>query len=146
MDRTSGPKRAGGGVGGNKEGSVTRDRDTANSKAIGLNEKLIMQIQEYPELHSLLRLHELNKKVEAKKAGKKIGGITPLQRSGYKKHKKCELCGFRAQAQSQLDVFFVDGSMRNTATTNLKTVCANCQRLSSIRKLGWRIGDLVADD
>ena len=66
MDRTSGPKRAGGGVGGNKEGSVTRDRDTANSKAIGLNDKLIMQIQEYPELHSLLRLHELNKKVEAK--------------------------------------------------------------------------------
>ena len=81
-----------------------------------------------------------------KKAGKKVGGITALQRSGYKKHKKCELCGFRAQQQSQLDVFFVDGSMRNTATTNLKTVCANCQRLGSVRRLGWRIGDLVADD
>ena len=81
-----------------------------------------------------------------KKAGKKVGGITALQRSGYKKHKKCELCGFRAQKQSQLDVFFVDGSMRNTAATNLKTVCANCQRLNSVRKLGWRIGDLVADD
>ena len=81
-----------------------------------------------------------------KKAGKKVGGITALQRSGYKKHKKCELCGFRAQKQSQLDVFFVDGSMKNTATTNLKTVCANCQRLPSVRRLGWRIGDLVADD
>ena len=81
-----------------------------------------------------------------KKAGKKVGGVTALQRSGYKKHKKCELCGFRAQKQSQLDVFFVDGSMKNTATTNLKTVCANCQRLASVRKLGWRIGDLVADE
>ena len=81
-----------------------------------------------------------------KKAGKKVGGITALQRSGYKKHKKCELCGSRAQKQSQLDVFFVDGSMRNTATTNLKTVCANCQRLGSTRRLGWRVGDLVADD
>ena len=81
-----------------------------------------------------------------KKAGKKVGGITALQRSGYRKLKKCELCGFKAQHKSQLDVFFVDGSMKNTASSNLKTVCANCQRLGSIRRLGWRIGDLVADD
>ena len=81
-----------------------------------------------------------------KKNNKKVGGITALQRSGYKKHKKCELCGFKAQVQTQLDVFFVDGSMRNTAAGNLKTVCANCQRLDSVRRLGWRIGDLVADD
>jgi hypothetical protein len=81
-----------------------------------------------------------------KKAGKKVGGVTPLQRSGYKKKKKCELCGFKAQQSDQLDVFFVDGSMRNTTATNLKTVCANCQRLGSVRRLGWRIGDLVADD
>ena len=81
-----------------------------------------------------------------KKAGKKIGGITPLQRSGYRKKKKCELCGFKAQNQTQLDVLFVDGNMRNTLSTNLKTVCANCQRLSGVRRLGWRVGDLVADE
>ena len=81
-----------------------------------------------------------------KKAGKRVGGVTPLQRSGYKKHTKCELCGFKAQQPNQLDVFFVDGSMRNTAASNLKTICANCQRLGSIRRLGWRIGDLVADE
>jgi len=69
-----------------------------------------------------------------------------LQRSGYKKAKKCELCGFKAQAKSQLDVLFVDGNLRNTSVTNLKTVCANCQRLSSTRRLGWRVGDLVADN
>ena len=81
-----------------------------------------------------------------KRAGKKVGGITALQRSGYKKHKKCELCGFKAQDKAQLDVLFVDGDLRNTASTNLKTVCANCQRLSGVRRLGWRVGDLVADD
>ena len=81
-----------------------------------------------------------------KKAGKRVGGITPLQRSGYKKRRKCELCGFRAQQPTQLDVLFVDGDMRNTANTNLKTVCANCQRLDTVNRLGWRAGDLVADD
>ena len=81
-----------------------------------------------------------------KKAGKKIGGVTVLQRSGYKKRKKCELCGFKAQDKAQLDVFFVDGNLRNTSSNNLKTVCANCQRLQGVRRLGWRVGDLVADD
>ena len=76
----------------------------------------------------------------------RIGGVTPLQRSGYRKKSKCELCGFKAQEVMQLDVFFVDGNMRNTVTTNLKTVCANCQRLGSIKRLGWKIGDLVADE
>ena len=81
-----------------------------------------------------------------KQSGMKTGGITALDRSGYSKKKKCELCGFKAQDKAQLDVLFVDGNLRNTATTNLKTVCANCQRLSSTRRLGWRVGDLVADD
>ena len=81
-----------------------------------------------------------------KKAGKPVGGVTALERSGFKKGKKCELCGFRASESTQLDVLFVDGNMRNTAATNLKTVCANCQRLQGVRRLGWRMGDLVADD
>ena len=81
-----------------------------------------------------------------KKKGKRVGGVTPLQRSGYKKKRKCELCGFKAQSDSQVDVLFVDGNLRNTNANNLKTVCANCQRLGSVRKLGWRVGDLVADD
>jgi hypothetical protein len=76
----------------------------------------------------------------------KVGGVTPLQRSGYKKKKKCELCGFKATNTVQLDVLFIDGNLRNTAVTNLKTVCANCQRLQGVKRLGWRLGDLVADD
>jgi hypothetical protein len=56
------------------------------------------------------------------------------------------LCGFKAQDRLQLDVLFVDGNLRNTNNVNLKTVCANCQRLTSVRRLGWKIGDLVADE
>ena len=81
-----------------------------------------------------------------KKSKKRVGGVTALQRSGYKKKIRCEICGFKAQHSVQLDVFFVDGNLRNTIDTNLKTVCANCQRLSGVRRLGWRMGDLVADD
>jgi hypothetical protein len=66
-----------------------------------------------------------------KKKKLRIGGITPLQRSGYKKKSKCEVCGFKAQESLQLDIFFV---------------CANCQRLASIRKLRWKIGDLEVDE
>ena len=75
----------------------------------------------------------------------KIGGITPLQRSGYKKKRKCELCGFKAREQIQLDVLFIDGNKNNTIETNLKTVCANCQRLASVKRLRWSVGDLEVD-
>ena len=81
-----------------------------------------------------------------KKKKLRVGGITPLQRSGYKKKNRCEVCAFKAQEPLQLDVFFVDGNLRNTNNVNLKTVCANCQRLTSVRRLGWKIGDLVADE
>ena len=80
-----------------------------------------------------------------KKKKLRIGGITALQRSGYHKKNKCELCGFKAQEPLQLDVFFVDGNKNNCAFHNLKTVCANCQRLASVKKLRWKMGDLVAD-
>ncbi len=90
--------------------------------------------------------HKLCDTCNRKKKKLKVGGVTALQRSGYRKKSKCELCGFKAQNRLQLDVFFVDGNLRNTVHTNLKTVCANCQRLSSVRRLGWRVGDLIADD
>jgi hypothetical protein len=75
----------------------------------------------------------------------KIGGITPLQRSGYTKKRKCELCGFKAREQIQLDVLFIDGNKNNTNDVNLKTVCANCQRLASVKRLRWTVGDLEVD-
>ena len=75
----------------------------------------------------------------------RIGGVTPLQRSGYVKKKRCELCSFKAIEHIQLDVIFIDGNKNNVNEVNLKTVCANCQRLASVRKLRWKVGDLEAD-
>ena len=80
-----------------------------------------------------------------KKKKLRIGGITPLQRSGYRKKSKCELCGFKAQESMQLDVYFIDGNKNNTVTHNLKTICANCQRLLSTEQFKWRQGDLMPD-
>ena len=80
-----------------------------------------------------------------KKRNLKVGGITPLQRSGYYKKRKCELCGFKAREDIQLDVLFIDGNKNNTNTVNLKTVCANCQRLASVKRLRWSVGDLEVD-
>lgn len=47
--------------------------------------------------------------------------------------------------REQLDVYHVDGNRNNVTAYNLKTVCANCQRLKSTQELGWSIGDLEAD-
>ena len=67
------------------------------------------------------------------------------QRAGYQKNSNCEMCGFNAQHPYQLDVFYIDSDMNNNNVSNLKTVCANCNRLMHAKKKGWRQGDLTAD-
>jgi len=66
--------------------------------------------------------------------------------AGYHKKVKCELCGFKSLHEQQMDVFHVDGDRNNTSVYNLKTICANCQRLKSTQELGWSIGDLEVDN
>ena len=67
------------------------------------------------------------------------------EKSGYKKKLVCERCGYRAKSPIQLDVFHIDGSLLNNKPNNLKTICANCQRLFGVVEKNWRIGDLVPD-
>ena len=81
-----------------------------------------------------------------KKNKLKVGGVTKWQTAGYKKKKRCELCGFKAVIHQQLNVYHVDGNKNNTGIYNLKTICANCQRLKSTQDLGWSIGDLEVDE
>ena len=76
----------------------------------------------------------------------KTGGQTRWQTAGYKKKKRCELCGFKAVVPQQLDVYHVDGNKNNVTAYNLKTICANCQRLKSTQDLGWSMGDLEVDE
>lgn len=65
--------------------------------------------------------------------------------SGYKKKLQCDKCGFQGQHQEQFDVYHTDGDVTNCKYTNLKTVCANCQRVLHKLKLPWKQGDLTPD-
>lgn len=56
------------------------------------------------------------------------------QTFNYRIHKKsyCEKCGFVAVHSAQLDVDHKDGNKKNTAVSNLQTLCANCHRLKTV--------------
>ena len=64
---------------------------------------------------------------------------------GYKKKDFCEKCGFKSRFSEQFDVYHIDSDLDNSRPTNLKTVCANCQRILQKEGVRWRQGDLVAD-
>jgi hypothetical protein len=71
---------------------------------------------------------------------------TPLWfKAGYKKKAACDKCSFTSKYPEQFNVFYVDGDPTNCRYTNLKTVCANCQRILHKLKLPWRQGDLRPD-
>jgi predicted HNH restriction endonuclease len=42
-------------------------------------------------------------------------------------------------------VFHIDGNLDNCRPSNLKTICANCQRILHKEGVKWRQGDLVPD-
>jgi hypothetical protein len=72
-------------------------------------------------------------------------GIARWYRSGYRIKSTCDKCGFKSPHKEVFAVFHVDGDLNNCRPLNLKTVCANCQRV--LHKAGekWRQGDLVPD-
>jgi hypothetical protein len=78
----------------------------------------------------------------AKGRGKEM----PLwQREGYKKKNVCDKCGFSSKHPEQFSVFHVDGDLTNCRYNNLKTICANCQRILHKEGAKWRQGDLTPD-
>lgn len=80
------------------------------------------------------------------KKNKKIKPPVPRwQTAGYKKKPTCDRCGFRARYSAQLQVFHVDGNLRNTDIRNLKTGCLNCAEEIKRSNLNWNRGDLEPD-
>ena len=80
----------------------------------------------------------------AKPKGKSVLGVqtfakycnqhyTVYYHKKYRLYKKqhCEMCGFVAKHQCQLDVDHKDGNRKNNAEDNLQTLCANCHRLKT---------------
>ncbi len=45
------------------------------------------------------------------------------------KKNKCEKCGFVPEDKCQLDIVYKDGDKKNKTKSNMKTLCANCNRL-----------------
>lgn len=80
----------------------------------------------------------------AKPEGSKIG-IPKWYRDGYRLKPLCDKCGFKSTHREQFNVFHVDGNLNNTRPSNLKTVCANCQRILHKEGIIWRQGDLKPD-
>jgi hypothetical protein len=66
-------------------------------------------------------------------------------KAGYKKKNSCDRCGFNSKYAEQFNVFYVDGNLTNNRFTNLKTICANCQRLLQREGSRWKQGDLTPD-
>lgn len=68
---------------------------------------------------------------------------------GFMLNKKnyCEECGFKAKDTCQLDLIYIDGNNKNKQKENIKTLCANCNRLHSKlkRKSKKSILDITID-
>jgi hypothetical protein len=78
-------------------------------------------------------------------ANNRANGTPMWQKAGYKKKATCDKCGFSSKHLEQFNVYYADGNPSNCKYTNLKTVCANCQRILYKFKLPWKQGDLTPD-
>jgi len=72
-------------------------------------------------------------------------GIPRWSMSGYEKKTYCEKCRFKSSHEEQFNVYHIDGDLQNCRPSNLKTVCANCQRIIQKEGYTWRQGDLTPD-
>jgi len=66
-------------------------------------------------------------------------------KSGYKKKKICDKCGFHSIYKEQIVVFHLDGNLNNTEISNLRSICLNCVIEVQKDELPWKQGDLIAD-
>lgn len=72
-------------------------------------------------------------------------GVPKWKLSGYHKKDSCEKCSFQSKHTEQFNVYHIDGDLNNTRFSNLKTICANCQRILQKEGVKWKQGDLTPD-
>ena len=72
-------------------------------------------------------------------------GIPKWKQRGYIKKNDCEKCGFKSKHDEQFNVYHIDGDLENCHPNNLKTICANCQRIMQKQGVRWKQGDLRPD-
>jgi hypothetical protein len=72
--------------------------------------------------------------------------VKPLwEQAGYKKKGVCDICGYKSQYTSQMTVYVIDGNLKNTNTSNLRTICLNCVEVVKRKEVNWKRGDLQVD-
>lgn len=79
------------------------------------------------------------------RTGGKSIGIPKWKQAGYQKKGTCEKCSYTSKHSEQFNVFHIDGDLNNCRPTNLKTICANCQRTLQKEGVRWKQGDLTPD-
>ena len=72
-------------------------------------------------------------------------GIPLWKQRGYEKKNVCEKCAFKSNHPEQFNVFHIDGDLQNCRPNNLKTICANCQRITQKEGIRWKQGELRPD-
>jgi len=79
------------------------------------------------------------------KSNKTAVGIPLWKIAGYIKKSYCEKCNFKSNFSEQFNVYHIDGNLTNCKINNLKTICANCQRILYKEGVKWKQGDLLPD-
>ena len=64
---------------------------------------------------------------------------------GYRMKSQCDKCGYKSRHQEQFNVYHIDGNLNNSRPANLKTICANCQRVLQKEGYQWKQGALTPD-
>jgi protein-arginine kinase activator protein McsA len=64
---------------------------------------------------------------------------------GYRKKNVCDKCGTKSPYPEVFNVYHADGDLTNCRDSNLKTICANCQRIIHKDNSKWRKSNLKAD-
>lgn len=82
---------------------------------------------------------------EACLKGGEHAGVPRWYLSGYRMKNSCDKCGFKSIHKEVFAVFHIDGDLNNCKHSNLKTVCANCQRVLHKEGVKWKQGGLVPD-
>ena len=77
--------------------------------------------------------------------GLKTGFKSSWEKAGYRKKSICEKCAFKSKHPAQMDVYHIDGNLKNASWNNLKTICANCGRIKAVEEIGWKQGGLMPD-
>ena len=85
--------------------------------------------------HGFTKWHKYCSSCAKKLYGKNSHNIT--------KNKICDVCGFKAMDKCQLDLIYLDGNDKNKDNSNVKTLCANCNRIYQKNKTN--ILDITVD-